>query len=109
VGGGLTEGRGVLETALKEAGEEAGLPQQLAAGSVISHYSVNIHPVLRIRGLFGPLIRYPGWVKFFLNADPGIFLTLDPGWKKFGSGINIPDPQHCIHHTPLMMKTSRGS
>jgi hypothetical protein len=19
----------------------------------------------------------------------------DPGWKKFGSGINIPDPQHC--------------
>ncbi len=26
--------------------------------------------------------------------DPGIFLTLDPGWKNFGSGINIPDPQH---------------
>jgi hypothetical protein len=26
--------------------------------------------------------------------DPGIFLTLDPGWKIFGSGINIPDPQH---------------
>jgi hypothetical protein len=21
---------------------------------------------------------------------------LDPGWKKSGSGINIPDPQHCI-------------
>ncbi len=20
---------------------------------------------------------------------------LDQGWKKFGSGINIPDPQHC--------------
>jgi hypothetical protein len=20
----------------------------------------------------------------------------DSGWKKFGSGINIPDPQHCI-------------
>jgi hypothetical protein len=19
----------------------------------------------------------------------------DPGWKKFGSGINIPDPKHC--------------
>jgi hypothetical protein len=19
----------------------------------------------------------------------------DPGWKKYGSGINIPDPQHC--------------
>ncbi len=26
--------------------------------------------------------------------DPEIFLSLDPGWKKFGSGINIPDPQH---------------
>ncbi len=34
-------------------------------------------------------------IKFFdADADPGIFLTLDPGWKKFGSsGINIPDPQ----------------
>jgi hypothetical protein len=21
--------------------------------------------------------------------------NLDPGWKKFGSAINIPDPQHC--------------
>ncbi len=39
-------------------------------------------------------------LKFF-DADPdsglGIFLTLDPGWKKFGSGINIPDPQHCCY------------
>jgi hypothetical protein len=24
------------------------------------------------------------------------FFDADPGWKKFGSGINIPDPQHCI-------------
>jgi hypothetical protein len=23
---------------------------------------------------------------------PGIFSTLDPGWKKVESGINIPDP-----------------
>jgi hypothetical protein len=23
------------------------------------------------------------------------FFEADPGWKKFGSGINIPDPQHC--------------
>jgi hypothetical protein len=22
-------------------------------------------------------------------------LTLDPKWRKFESGINIPDPQHC--------------
>ncbi len=27
-------------------------------------------------------------LKFFV-ADPGIFLTLDPEWKKFGSGIKI--------------------
>ncbi len=27
------------------------------------------------------------------DADPGVFLTLDPGWKKLGSGINM-DPQH---------------
>lgn len=32
VSGGLTEGRGVLETAIKEAAEEAGLTTQLAAG-----------------------------------------------------------------------------
>jgi hypothetical protein len=36
-------------------------------------------------------------LKFF-DADPGsgIFLTLigEPRWKKFGSGIKIPDPQH---------------
>jgi hypothetical protein len=32
-------------------------------------------------------------LKFF-DADPGIFLTRDPGWKKFGSGISISDPQH---------------
>jgi hypothetical protein len=39
------------------------------------------------------------WVKFFDaedDPDPGICLTLDPGWKKFSSGKNIPDPQHCI-------------
>jgi hypothetical protein len=43
-------------------------------------------------------------------ADPGpgsgAFLTpgsgirdgkkSDPGWKKVGSGMNIPDPQHCL-------------
>ncbi len=29
-------------------------------------------------------------------ADP------DPGWKKFGSGINIPDPQHWhLHESDL--------
>jgi hypothetical protein len=29
------------------------------------------------------------------------FLDADPGWKKFVSGINIPDPQHC--RTLLML------
>jgi hypothetical protein len=32
---------------------------------------------------------------FDADADLGIFLTLDLGRKKFESGINIPDPQHC--------------
>jgi hypothetical protein len=67
-----------------------------------------------IRCLFDPWIRDPGWVK---NQDSGSemnnpdhiyesletifwikilkFFDVDPGWKKFGSGINIPDPQHC--------------
>jgi hypothetical protein len=32
------------------------------------------------------------WVKIlkFFDAD----VDSHPGWKKFGSGINIPDPQH---------------
>jgi hypothetical protein len=33
-------------------------------------------------------------LKFF-DADPKSWIVSDPGWKKFGSGINIPDPQHC--------------
>jgi hypothetical protein len=75
-----------------------------------------------IRCLFDLWIRDPGWVK---NQDPdpgsgsGInnpdhisesleiifwvkileFFDADSGWKKFGSGINIPGPQHWIHCT----------
>jgi hypothetical protein len=30
-------------------------------------------------------------LKFF-GADPGICLTLDPGGKKFGFGVNLLDP-----------------
>jgi hypothetical protein len=35
------------------------------------------------------------YLKSLMHADPdpGTFLTLNPGWNKFGSGINIPDPQ----------------
>jgi hypothetical protein len=29
------------------------------------------------------------WVKILK------FFDADPGWKEFGSGINIPDPQYC--------------
>jgi hypothetical protein len=58
------------------------------------------------------VIRDPGWVKIRIrirDAQPGshseslntIFwikilkFDANQGWKKFGSGINIPDPQHC--------------
>jgi hypothetical protein len=80
--------------------------------------------LIRIRCLFDPWIRDPGWVKKIRirirDEQPGSygiskslkkqFLGLkylnslmriqdgknsDPGWKKFISGINIPDPQHC--------------
>ncbi len=46
--------------------------------------------------------------------NPGIFLTLDPGWKKFESGINIPDPQHwwqpqnCLPPAPLLVHLGAG-
>ncbi len=36
-------------------------------------------------------------LKFFdADPDPGSGIFLDPGRKKFGSGINIPDPQHWL-------------
>jgi len=37
-------------------------------------------------------------LKFF-DADQGsgIFFIRDPGRKKLGSGINIPDPQHWLY------------
>jgi hypothetical protein len=45
--------------------------------------------------LFSELLETIFWVKMlkFFDEDPEIFLTLDPGWKKFRPGI-IPDPQH---------------
>jgi hypothetical protein len=66
---------------------------------------------------FGPLD--PGWVKHRIrirddqpgsyfrelrNQFFGLLFDEDPGWKKFGSGtgsgIKIPDPQHCAEcHT----------
>jgi hypothetical protein len=49
------------------------------------------HISASLETIFGVII-----LKFF-DADPdpgsGIFMTLDPGWKK--SVFGIPDPQHC--------------
>jgi hypothetical protein len=28
-----------------------------------------------------------------------VVVLLDPRWIKFRSGINIPDPQHCLRHS----------
>jgi hypothetical protein len=81
---------------------------------------------IRIRCLFDPWIRDPGWVKNRIRDEqPGSYfrelrkpilwdkilkLFADPGWKKIGSGIqdgkhsdprpgiNIPDPQHCSYY-----------
>jgi hypothetical protein len=41
------------------------------------------------------------WCGFF-DEVPGSGLRdgkkSDPGWEKFGSGINISDPQNCLHY-----------
>jgi hypothetical protein len=37
-----------------------------------------------------------------VKFDPGSEIW-DPGWKKYGSKINIPDPQHCPD-IPLLIK-----
>jgi hypothetical protein len=51
------------------------------------------------------------WVKILklFDAYPGSGIrdgkNSDPGWKKVGSGINIPDPQHwyfCYFRLPLL-------
>jgi hypothetical protein len=62
--------------------------------NIPDHISESLETIFRVKIL-----------KFFDRTrirDPvsGIFLTLDPGpgildRKKFGSGINIPDSQHC--------------
>jgi hypothetical protein len=52
------------------------------------HISKSLETIFRVKIL-----------KFF-NADPRYLMAKirmrDPGWKKFGSRINIPDPQHCL-------------
>ncbi len=52
------------------------------------------------RIIFSKALKPFFWVKIhkFFDADPGSGMETarirDPGWKKVGSGINIPDPQH---------------
>jgi hypothetical protein len=42
-------------------------------------------------------IREPGWKNFESGIRNG--KNLDPGWEKFGSRINMSDPQHCMKWT----------
>jgi hypothetical protein len=69
---------------------------------------------IRIRCLFDPWIRIrdeqPG--SYFRELRNHLFglkylnslmrirdgKNSDPGWTNFGSGINIPDPQHCLQN-----------
>jgi hypothetical protein len=50
--------------------------------NILDHISEGIETIVKILQILDA------------DADPGIFLTLDLGWKKFRSGINIPDSQH---------------
>jgi hypothetical protein len=66
-----------------------------------------------IRYLFDPWIRDSGWVKVRIRDEQPVsyfielrkpffgvkilkFFDADPGWKKVGSWMFIPDPQHCF-------------
>jgi hypothetical protein len=43
------------------------------------------------------------WFKILKSFDVDLGWKIsDPGWKKFGSGINIPDPQHCYYRYPFL-------
>jgi hypothetical protein len=46
----------------------------------------------------------------FFDADPGPGMEKirirDPEWKKFGSGINIPDSKHCLTGGMTKSKTN---
>jgi hypothetical protein len=39
-------------------------------------------------------IIFPRLRNHFYGVKMLKFFDADPGWKKFGFGINIPDPQH---------------
>jgi hypothetical protein len=42
----------------------------------------------------GSGMNNPNHISETILGENTSILDADPGWKKFGSGINIPDPQH---------------
>ncbi len=64
------------------------------------HISERLETIFRVRILeYFDADRDPGIRNLFYSGS-GI---LDPGWKKFGSGINIP-----IQNTDIFIKTCFG-
>jgi len=67
--------------------------------------------VLRIRDGSGALLSHgsvmgkkpQSEILFDADADPGIFLTLEPGSVM----ENIPDPQHCLHVCSILVPLVR--
>jgi hypothetical protein len=55
-------------------------------------YCIDAYPRIETKSLYGtaPPLETNFWVKILK------FFDADPGWKTFGSEINIPDPQHCV-------------
>jgi hypothetical protein len=44
----------------------------------------------------GSGMKHPDAYKTIFRVKILKIFDADPGWKKFGFGINIPDPQHCF-------------
>jgi hypothetical protein len=60
--------------------------------NTLDHVSESLETIFWVK-----ILKIGTVLKFFAAvADLEIFLALDPGWKRFGSGINIPDPHHCF-------------
>jgi hypothetical protein len=49
-----------------------------------------------VSGMNNPDHLFESLEMTFLGFKILKFFDADPGWKKFGSGINIPDPQDCL-------------
>jgi hypothetical protein len=95
----LTPGSGIRDPGWVESQHPdpgSGMGRKSASGSGIRDEQPGSYFLeLRNHFLFFFLVKM---LKFF-DADPGFGMETvrirDPGWKKVGSGINIPDPQHC--------------